>query len=432
MSQAPPVPSGSPIIEAAWAGYQRELQRARDRVQAVWYYNHDPRVRSQAEFNLQQLVGTAYTMAIMPRADFPVFYTDTFLAPNTFTHSGPNPDTTYRITFLNGQRTYRLHGKRNTSPFCHLQVNSEYWVPESRMIGSYMLDDFKIEADGSFEIIVSADRPQANWIALDHDCGNNALMIRVGAGDWEAETPAEFHIEALDHGVGIVPSLDLSEVELARRITQAGRMIRYVTDEFTIALPRLYWEKAGRQANVFGYFSGAEQTQCGAPTFATYGSAFFELAAGEALILTTDVPAGILWHFLVRDPWLQATDYVFHQSSLNRHQARIDADGKFRAVLSPVDPGVPNWLDTMGMNFGMLQYRWYLAKNAPSFSAAHRAIAQPLAGHLKALQILNPQKVTGEGHRMIQISSAALARELAHTGANYRVDGGQCRSINLL
>ena len=376
------VPSGSPVIEAAWAGYLRELQGARERVQAVWYYHRDSRVRAQAEFYLQQVIGTAYTTMLMPRSDCPVFYTDTFLAPNTFTHSGPNPDTTYRITFLNGQRSYRLHGRRNTSPFCYLQVNREYWVPESQMIGSHMLDDFRIAADGTFEIMVSADRYDGNWIALDRSCVNNVLMIRVGAGDWEGETPTEFHIEAVDHGVGTLPSLDLSEAELAHRITQAGRMIRYVTDEFTIALPALYWEKAGRQTNTFSYFSGAEQTQGGAPTFATYGTAFFEIAAGEALILSTDVPAGILWHFLVRDPWLQATDYVFHQSSLNRHQARIDADGRFRAVLSPVDPGVPNWLDTMGMNFGMLQYRWYMANSAPSptlkrvpFSEVHAHLA---------------------------------------------------------
>ena len=352
-------------IETAWAGYQLAVAKARKSIQSVWYYNRNPRVRAQGEYFLQQVIASAYTMEIMPRQDFPVFYTDTFLAPNTLTHSGPNPDTTYRLAFLNGRRSYRLYGKRNTSPFCYLQVNREYWVPESRMIGSYMLDDFHIEDDGSFEIILGPDRREGNWIPLDRDCNNNVLNIRVGAADWEGETPSEFHIVPTDLGEGAIPSLDLDENELARRIEQAGRMITYVTEEFTVALPRTYWEQAGRQTNVFGYFSGAEQTGGGAPTFATYGTAFFEVEDDEALILESDVPEGILWHFMVRDPWLQATDYQFHQSSINNHQACLDADGKFRAVVSSRDPGVANWLDTMGMTFGMLQYRWYMADRAP-------------------------------------------------------------------
>jgi hypothetical protein len=322
-------------------------------------------------------------VAIMPRQDFPVFYTDTFLAPNTFTHSGPNPDTRYRIAFMNGKRTYRVWGKRNTNPFCYMQLNRDYFIPESRMLASHMLDDFRIEKDGSFEITLSPERHEGNWIQLDPTSRNNVLMIRSGSADWEGETPAEFHIEAVDLGQGTIPSLDLDETELARRIEQAGRLIRYVTDEFTIGLARLYWEKAGQQTNTFGYFSGAEQTGGGAPTFATYGTAFFELEPHEALILETDVPAGILWHFFARDPWLQATDYVFHQSSLNQHQGRLDSDGKFRAVVSLADPGVQNWLDTMGTTFGMLQYRWYKAERAPS-PTLKKVLLKDVRAHLPA------------------------------------------------
>ena len=38
-------------------------------------------------------------------------------------------------------------------------------------------------------------------------------------------------------------------------------------------------------------------------------------------------------------------DWVNRQSSLNDAQAHIDSDGRFRAVISQQDPGVPNWLD---------------------------------------------------------------------------------------
>ncbi len=39
----------------------------------------------------------------------------------------------------------------------------------------------------------------------------------------------------------------------------------------------------------------------------------------------------------------------------DEHQAVLDADGKFRAVLALTDPVVPNWLDPVGNTRGKLQ-----------------------------------------------------------------------------
>ena len=51
-------------------------------------------------------------------------------------------------------------------------------------------------------------------------------------------------------------------------------------------------------------------------------------------------------------------DCVRHQVSLNQVQARADADGKLRYVVSASDPGVPNWLDTAGNSSGFVFLRW--------------------------------------------------------------------------
>jgi hypothetical protein len=58
-------------------------------------------------------------------------------------------------------------------------------------------------------------------------------------------------------------------------------------------------------------------------------------------------------------------EYGYRQSSLNGHQAKVDSDGKFRAVISLEDPGVPNWLDSVGYLRGMLIGRWYGADSHP-------------------------------------------------------------------
>ena len=86
----------------------------------------------------------------------------------------------------------------------------------------------------------------------------------------------------------------------------------------------------------------------------------------EALIIETELPEKVrYWSFLVTDDLFATIDWTNRQSSLNGHQARIDADGRFRAVVSLRDPGVPNWLDTGGCLHGAIQGRWNQASSAP-------------------------------------------------------------------
>ena len=65
------------------------------------------------------------------------------------------------------------------------------------------------------------------------------------------------------------------------------------------------------------------------------------------------------WNVQLNDELWNAIEFVYRQSSLNGHQARLDADGRFRAVISLEDPGVQNWLDPVGTTRGMLIGRWY-------------------------------------------------------------------------
>jgi hypothetical protein len=64
------------------------------------------------------------------------------------------------------------------------------------------------------------------------------------------------------------------------------------------------------------------------------------------------------------DMWWQVLDFTYHQTSLNGHQAVIDEDGRFRAVVAHADPGVPNWLDTLGNGGGVLIFRFFRTDRA--------------------------------------------------------------------
>ena len=92
----------------------------------------------------------------------------------------------------------------------------------------------------------------------------------------------------------------------------------------------------------------------------------FDLEEGQALIFECEVPKARYWHVaLLNSPWFETLDYMDHQSCLNGAQIQPDADGRFRVVVSPEDPGVPNWIDTEQRPRGMLVYRWVFSRTRP-------------------------------------------------------------------
>jgi hypothetical protein len=96
-----------------------------------------------------------------------------------------------------------------------------------------------------------------------------------------------------------------------------------------------------------------------------YGNDLYRLGPGEALVIETVPPDARYWQIQLCDVWFRTLDYATRQTSLNHHQARLDADGRFRCVVAHRDPGVPNWLDAAGHPEGMIQYRWVWSKSNP-------------------------------------------------------------------
>jgi hypothetical protein len=84
----------------------------------------------------------------------------------------------------------------------------------------------------------------------------------------------------------------------------------------------------------------------------------FELADGQALVLTID--PGRAGYFIVPtyDVWTITDDYWNKQTSLNNEQAVANADGTYTVVISPTDPGVTNWIDTGGLHQGTISIRF--------------------------------------------------------------------------
>lgn len=350
----------SPAISDAWAKYQQGLDEVRQ-----LYYNHPfaayPPDRQLADYHVLQIQAAAFNLVIAPRPDYPRFTLHGMFDPISYTWLGPNPDTPYRGAFVDGGRTYRIWGKRKNSRICLMQsLNCYFTLPPAQMRqnGSYDFEHFHIEADGSFEIIVSATPHEGNWIKTDPAQERNFILVRDYIVDWEIDEMVELHIEAVDD----VPPrpVDHGEDELMHRLEEAVRFMKFCVGFYQYKVTEDALRDAGGKVNSFAIQqSSSAPSGAGGNASVTFCLAVFDIEPDEALIIEYVPPDCKYWQVNLCDRWSsQVSDYLYHQSSLNLSQAVLDSDGKFRAVLSVRDPGVANWLDPVGNLKGYVVNRW--------------------------------------------------------------------------
>jgi hypothetical protein len=89
----------------------------------------------------------------------------------------------------------------------------------------------------------------------------------------------------------------------------------------------------------------------------------FRLAVDEALIVTLQPGASRYSTIPVTNIWGVTPEYWRHTSSLNNRQATSNPDGSFTVVISNWDPAVANWVDTSGLEEGIIMLRWQILSN---------------------------------------------------------------------
>ncbi len=272
----------------------------------------------------------------------------------------PNPDDTYLLAPVRGDAVYRVAGNRGTVKVLTFSTGANMMGmadAPGRNFGYFDADELTVGPNGELDVLFSAERPagyQGDWLPLHPD--TEFIMVRNRAYAWGDEREASLAIERIGASP-LKPRLSIGQID--------GR-IRELLGGFTQRLSRL-WLNYQNAALKRGLINKIELADFGGAVPAqAYWQGIFRLAADEALILETTLPARHrYWNVQLNDELWNAVEFIQRQSSLNGHQARIDADGRFRAVISLEDPGVPNWLDPAGTLQGMIIGRWYEADTLP-------------------------------------------------------------------
>lgn len=292
----------------------------------------------------------------------------------------PNPDDIYLYCPISSDYAYRISGNRGSvfmmTFTTQLSLSGMPWPND--LTGEFYNDidsgDLQVEPDGSFELLLSTERPAGhtgNWLKIAP--GAHVLMTRYRSYDWVNEVDPVMSIECLSP---VPPKPRLTPDEIVERIGHMAAMPQRCQELF-YAMQNGIRERAG--VNVI------DPVQLGGSfTRQVYLPAVFEFAEDEALIVETELPAQRrYWNFQLNDPYFNAVEYVYRLSSTNGHFAKVSSDGKFRAVISLTDPGVPNWLDPAGFTEGTIYGRWYGCDSCPTPTLKRVKFAE-LREHLPA------------------------------------------------
>ena len=263
-----------------------------------------------------------------------------------FLHSGTgpftkmgldNPDTMYFGTRVQPGHEYVVTGKRGTTTDVSFQLLGGEYTDDNVPDSETAFDDRKLDiaADGTFEWRFTPAR-RRSW--------SFARSTTIGP-----HSAATFAIARTDT-VGTAPPPLTSEL-IEKRYAVAGKQLVQRVKTW-LQFPQWFYGDSPANTMVAPRLTpGGLATQ-----YSSVGQ--FDLTPDQALIITLPVTDAPYLGFQLGSLWYISLDYINHQTSLNGTQAQADPDGKIRIVVSDQNPGVTNWVETLGHRKGFLQFRW--------------------------------------------------------------------------
>ena len=298
-----------------------------------------PFIESEADLleGLQYLAGC---IAACTHVGFDYDRDHPFLHSGTgpFTKMGlDNPDTMYFGTRVQPGREYVVTGRRGTTTDVSFQLLGGEYTDEVVPDSETAFDDRKLDiaADGTFEWRFTPEAP-------------SQLVIREVYNDWSAQR-GTFAIARTDTAGTAPPPLTRELIE--KRYAVAGKQLVQRVKTW-LQFPQWFYNDSEPNTMVAPRLTpGGLATQ--------YSSAGqFDLTPDQALVITLPVTDAPYLGFQLGSLWYISLDYINHQTSLNGTQAQADPDDKIRIVVSERNPGVTNWVETLGHRKGFLQFRW--------------------------------------------------------------------------
>ncbi len=295
-------------------------------------------------------------------------------AHETIKMGADNPDNHYQSAAISGQHEYRLSGTRGTVHYLGFGTQAGNYGATGTLetTGYVEASELRIDADGRFELVISADKKPGNWLPMRPD--SRTLIVRQTFLDRTTERPAELGIKRIDGP------------HVARHVTPASidRGL-FASARFVAGCAKLFNQWANgmkRDTNALPQFDQAVAKAAGGDPNIVYYHSYWELGPDEALVVEVTPPDCDHWNFQLNNHWMESLDYRYFPVWVNKHTATHRPDGSVRVVVAHEDPGVAdaNWIDTCGHKRGTMCWRWIRAKDLPQPQTRVVTLAQVRSG----------------------------------------------------
>lgn len=265
-----------------------------------------------------------------------------------------NPDNYYMNAQISGQYEYRITGKRNSIDYIGFFTQNGVYGQPGGMAPCGKLEgrDLVIEADGSFEIIMSKEKKGKNWLKIEDS--SSLLIVRQTFFDRTSEVSAELKIENLNGQKAPKP---LSPEKIDKGLDTASL--------FVAGAPMLFAKWADgfkKHTNRLPIFSPEVSNAAGGDASIIYHHSYWKLEDDEALVIKFIPPDCESWNFQLNNYWMESLDYRYFPICINKHSAKAAADGTVTIIVSKTNPSSHNWIDTCNHNEGTMCLRWYRLK----------------------------------------------------------------------
>ena len=254
-----------------------------------------------------------------------------------------NPDSVYRVIPISGDERYEIHGRVGE----HRMTENYFTLWDAQMGTVDVLNGrtMRVDSDGSFAITVDSDPANGRPNHVRTTPAAHEFYIRDVLLDWGRDDPNYFEVQRL----GGPPSAPARTLDQQAEATAA--MMAYFAN-FTGKLSHGVYKMP---ANHFDLAWSADKD--GAMRNQFYVMGRFDLAPDEAFVV--DLNDGGAQYFTVplSNIWGTTLDIVDRTGSLNKAQSVANEDGTYTYVISPVDPGVVNWIDSDGLREAILTLR---------------------------------------------------------------------------
>jgi Protein of unknown function (DUF1214) len=277
---------------------------------------------------------------------------------------GPNPDGSYFLAMIRGDRRYRITGTRGTTAYLGFQILAGTGLTPRRM-SNYVGDTNLDLTSGEFALVLSADEPAdlggAQWVQIPGDA--SSVVVREYIGDRDSEEPATMRIEALDPD----PVTALSDGELADQFTAMAWSLMKLTTLHRTIKPELLENPNTLLTAEAADLGAADTTPDNLYMMGTY-----RLDPGQALVLDIEPPDTRYWNVTLESVWHECLEPRRRHSSVTNRAVQPDADGRVRIAISAQDFGFGHWLDTGGRHRGFVILRWLDNPSPPDVKVSVR------------------------------------------------------------